>query len=729
MRPAIILSIIIVGVLLCGAIPTSEETENSKPYGIAERIPWTTSRVVGTPDPPLPYHVQKTFSKLQLTNPVYIEGEPGTDHLLVVQQNGKIFRFESQSDVETTELLLDPGRETYGLTFHPDYAQNGYLYIVTNGTDAAGERSNRVSRFTVERQPPYRYVPESETIIIEWKSNGHNGGDLAFGLDGFLYITAGDGTSDSDGWLSGQDLSNLNGTLIRIDVNHQDEGRAYSIPADNPFLHLETARPEIWAYGFRNPWRVTVDERLGHIWVGNVGQDQWETVHLAGRGENYGWSVYEGGHPFYLKRQRGPTPIVKPTVEHPHSEARSITGGVVYYGWEFPELRGAYIYGDYSTGKIWGLRHDGANITLHKELADTTLQIVGFGVDKDDDILIVDHQNAIYRLEWGQRNQQTTTFPTLLSETGLFTSVEGHQTVPALIPYSVNSPLWSDAAHKERFIALPSDSKIAFTPDRGWNFPDGTVLVKTFSLDLEDGNPASRHRIETRLLTQQQSEWVGYSYAWNDAQTDATLVQKTGVDRTFTIQDSRASTGKREQTWHYPSRAECMVCHSRATNFVLGLTTLQMNKVHDYGRVADNQLRTLSHIGAFTEPLPNPPEEYGKLVNPYDPQAPLDARARSYLHANCAQCHIGAGGGNALMELEFTTAPDSTNIFRVAPQHTTFGIADAMLIAPGNPDQSIVYQRLLRRGPDQMPPLATSMVDDEAVKLLREWIAEMEPNP
>jgi uncharacterized repeat protein (TIGR03806 family) len=332
-------------------------------------------------------------------------------------------------------------------------------------------------------------------------------------------------------------------------------------------------------------------------------------------------------------------------------------------------------------------------------------------------------------LEWESKNRPTAKFPTLLSETGLFTLVEGHQTVPALIPYSVNSPLWSDAAHKERFIALPGDSKIAFAPNRGWNFPDGTVLVKTFSLDLEDGNPASRHRIETRLLTRQQGEWVGYSYAWNEAQTEATLVQKTGVDRTFTLQDSRAPDGKRQQTWHYPSRAECMVCHSRAANFVLGLTALQMNKVHDYGEVSDNQLRTLSHIGAFTEPLPQRPEEYGKLVNPYNPQAPLDARARSYLHANCAQCHIGAGGGNALMELEFTTAPDSTNIFSVPPQHTTFGIAEAMLIAPGNPNQSIVYQRLLRRGPDQMPPLATSMVDDQAVKLFREWIAEMAPNP
>ena len=461
-----------------------------------------------------------------------------------------------------------------------------------------------------------------------------------------------------------------------------------------------------------------------------LGRTSGRPVHLAGRGENYGWSVYEGGHPFYLKRQRGPTPIVKPTVEHPHSEARSITGGVVYYGWEFPELRGAYIYGDYSTGKIWGLRHDGANITLHKELADTMLQIVGFGVDKDDDILIVDHQNAIYRLEWGQRNQQTTTFPTLLSETGLFTSVEGHQTVPALIPYSVNSPLWSDAAHKERFIALPSDSKIAFTPDRGWNFPDGTVLVKTFSLDLEDGNPASRHRIETRLLTQQQSEWVGYSYAWNDAQTDATLVQKTGVDRTFTIQDSRASAGKRQQTWHYPSRAECMVCHSRATNFVLG--------THRPTDEQSTRLRTMyrtTSCGPFLISVSLPSryrtrrKNSGNWLIRMTLKPPL-TQGRGPIYTPTVP-NVTSPQEVAMHSWNWSSQQLQTAPTSLASPHNT---PPSELLMPCSsrpvaPDQSIVYQRLLRRGPDQMPPLATSMVDDEAVKLLREWIAEMEPNP
>ena len=197
----------------------------------------------------------------------------------------------------------------------------------------------------------------------------------------------------------GQDITNILATIMRIDVNHPDPRRPYSIPKDNPFIDFEGARPEIWVYGIRNPWRMTFDRETGHLWAGNVGQDQWEMIHLVRRGENYGWSLYEGSHPFYLDRKPGPTPIVKPTIEHSHAESRSITGGVVYYGSKFPELRGAYIYGDYVTGKVWGLQHDGENLIWHKELGDTANQIVSFGVDHSGEILIADLNAGIFGLE------------------------------------------------------------------------------------------------------------------------------------------------------------------------------------------------------------------------------------------------------------------------------------------------------------------------------------------
>ena len=365
--------------------------------------------------------------------------------------------------------------------------------------------------------------------------------------------------------------------MLRLEVDHPAAGAAYSVPADNPFVAVAGARPETWAYGFRNPWRITCDRPTGDLWVGQNGQDLWEQAYLVRRGENYGWSVTEGSHPFYPTRTAGPTPITKPIVEHPHSEFRSLTGGIVYRGDAFPELRGAYIYGDWATGRIWGAKHEQGKLTWQRELATSTLQITGFGADSKGEILICDHGGgALYRLERTPPQNDAARFPAKLSETGLFASVAGHQVEAALIPYSVNSPLWSDGAYKERYLALPdAEARIDFTTSRGWNFPDRTVVVKSFALDL-DGD--RRRWVETRLLTKQNGQWVGYSYVWNDEQTEATLVDAAGLDRDFKVRGGR-------QTWHFPSRAECMMCHSRAANFVLGLTTLQMNR--------DDQLRML----------------------------------------------------------------------------------------------------------------------------------------
>jgi hypothetical protein len=251
-------------------------------------------------------------------------------------------------------------------------------------------------------------------------------------------------------------------------------------------------------------------------------------------------------------------------------------------------------------------------------------------------------------------------------------------------------------------------------------------LVQTLSLEREAENPKSLERIETRLLTRQDGEWVGYSYRWNDNQTDATLVGAKGDEKELVIHDDRLPGGSRRQTWRFPSRAECMTCHSRAANFVLGVTELQLTKVHDYGGVRDNQLRTLQHIGVFTGTLPKP--EADRLVDPYDTNHSLDARARSYLHVNCSVCHVESGGGNSKMELGFTTKPERMNLLSARPQHDTFGIDNAMLVFPGDPDRSILYQRISRRGRGQMPPLVTTIVDERAVALFRDWIREMKPD-
>jgi uncharacterized repeat protein (TIGR03806 family) len=732
-----------------------------------QRVAWQNTKLLTTPEPPPAYTVKHTFEKVKIKQPIHIavDPTPGSKNLIITQHlgnwagPGKIIRIENNPQDTKTEMLLDLDYLVYGLTFHPQFEKNGYVYLIANGPLTGGaKKMNRVFRYTMDRKAPYKIDPASQLVVIEWESDGHNGGELGFGPDGMLYIPAGDGTSDSDTNLRGQDLRYLTSAMIRIDVDRPDAGKNYSVPKDNPFLHIKEARPEIWAYGFRNPWRMAFDKKTGQLWVGVNGQDLWEFVCLVQRGENYGWSLYEGSHEFRPNRKAGPTPISKPILEHHHSEARSLTGGIVYYGKKFPELSGAYIYGDFSTGKIWAAKHDGKQIVWHRELTDTQLQITHFCEDQDGELLIADQGQGIWKLMPAPQVDIAIDFPKKLSETGLFVSTKDHKPHPGLILYEVNAPLWSDGAAKERFIALPADKKIDYTSANGWNFPDGAVLVKTFSLSPAELGSSRLNRIETRLIAKQQGDWHGYTYIWNEDQTDAELVESAGLDREYTV------NGKK-QKWHFPSRAECMVCHSRAANFVLGLSELQFNK--------DNQLHLLEQLGvlkvdwltpakdaikrdakrkgksdaeasAFADDicnLPNQrkpvestllnksPSELPSLADPYDEKADLDKRARSYLHSNCAICHVEAGGGNALIDLAFTTQPNKMSLFDVAPQHHTFGIEGAKIIASGEPSKSILLKRMSMRDPGQMPPLASSVVDEQAVKMLTEWIASLKKPP
>ena len=693
---------------------------------------WKNDKLLGSPEPPAPYGIEKAFPRIEWKAPMYIAPEPGTDKLWIVLQGGekerpsRILRIQDDPEAAATETVLEvPGRMVYGLTFHPGYTANGLVFVFSNGPTASSERMNRVSRYVVQRTPPFACDPGSETAIIEWRSAGHDGGDLAFGHDRMLYITTGDGTSDSDTWDSGQDVTNLLAALLRIDVDHPAAGQPYSIPADNPLVSVPGARGEIWAYGFRNPWRLCVDEKTGDVWVGNNGQDLWETAYLVRRGDNFGWSAFEGSHPFYPHRRRGPTPIVPPTIEHPHSEFRSLTGGVVYYGKELPDLNGAYIYGDYSTGKVWGARHKAGRLVWHQELLDTALQIAAFRVDQRGDLLIADHGGGIFKVVPRKTDAPAVQFPVRLSDTGLFSSLKDHCLTPGLIPYSVNAPGWADGAVAERFFGLPGDSKISYTSSRGWGFPNDSVLAQTLALEMVEGVPSSRRRLETRVLLKQDGEWAGYSYRWNEEQTDAVLASKAGEEIELEVQDSSGT--KERRTWRIPSRAECLACHSRAASFVLGLTEPQMNREHDHGGGPENQMTALTRMGCFSGSPGGKPESLGKLADPYDDREDLDRRARSYLHVNCSGCHVEAGGGNAKMELEISRARDQMNLFNARPQHDTFGVQDAMLIAPGDPDRSVLLRRVSRRGKGQMPPLVTSRVDDRGAALLREWIAKMAP--
>jgi len=728
-----------------------------KPFNTQQRELWTTNNIHGSPEPADPYTTENAFPKLKLHEPLSVGMVPGRNRFGVATRPGQIVTFEIKPDVATAEVLIDLKRTVYGVAFHPEFATNGQFFVMSVLAPDQPTGS-RLSRFTVndaksgtlKANSKLEADLASEQVLLEWPSGGHNGGCLRFGPDGFLYIATGDGSGIADGLQTGQDISDLLGSILRIDVDHHDTGRAYAIPKDNPFVAKRDARGEIWSFGHRQVWKFSFDKQQ-RLWAGEVGQDLWEMVYLIERGGNYGWSIKEGNYPFRPERPKGPGEFIKPLVEHPHSDFRSITGGYVFESNRLPELKGAYIYGDYDTGKLWSLKYDSVSplagsVTEHRELADTQVRVVEFAQDGAGEVYLVDFVSGeFHRIVKAPPQVATKPFPRKLSETGLFASTKDNVPAAGLIPYSVNAPLWSDGAEKERFIALPGDTKIGFDkviyphgpdyPDVGWRFPDGTVLVKTFAIETEKGNAASLQRLETRILQYRKMPgnddeygaqyWNGYTYVWNDDQTDAELLPAEGLDRKLIIKDAAAPGGQREQTWRFPSRAECTLCHTMASKYVLGVTTLQMNKAHDYGDKQENQLAVLEQLGVFQEKLPKPPAELASLADYRDPQEQLHLRARSYLHANCAHCHRRWGGGNAEFELHASVPLTQTATINTKPGQGAFKLSDPRIIVPGDPSRSMILERMKLTDLGRMPHIASKVVDQDAVKVIQDWLASL----
>jgi uncharacterized repeat protein (TIGR03806 family) len=753
-----------------------------KKFGLEKRVPWTTSKVIGSPEPPPPYKTEPAFAKLpKFEEPLDLTYAPGTNRLFVAERWGKIFSFINKKDIDKAELVLefkgakdskgDPMRQViYALTFHPKFKENGYMYVtwIPNPEKEGLPKGSRVSRFTLKGNPPVADMA-SEKIIFEWPNGGHNGGCLKFGPDGYLYIVTGDGSGIADEFNIGQDLSSIFAKLLRIDVDNAPPGKAYGIPKDNPFVNTPNARPEVFAYGLRQLWRFSFDHVEKALWGGEVGQDLWESIYAIEKGGNYGWSVMEGKHDFRPERKKGPTPILKSVVEHSHTDFRSITGGFIYRGKRLRDegLSEQYVYADFDTGRIWAFEPDylppeegqiQAQIIprKHREIARTTYRIVSWGEDADGEIYFCDFTGGgIYQLVKAEKKDDTAkNFPRKLSETGIFASTKDHKVAPGVIPYSVNAQLWGDHAYKERFIAIPGNGQIGFdeitypqpSPGAppGWRFPDGTVLVKTFGMEMERGNPKSRKRLETRLLHFQQfpgtqeygdQYWRGYTYVWNDEQTDADLLEEKGADKVLKIKVGDKFV---EQNYRFPSRAECTLCHTNAAKFALGVSTMQMNRDHVYDDpqpdvvaklrrppIVANQLATLEHIGLFSKPLPAAPDRLAKLADYNDKSLPVDVRARAYLHSNCSHCHIKWGGGNAEFKLLVDLPLKEMGIVNVPPQHGNFKIGGAKLLVPGHPDQSIILERMKMTGLGRMPHIASRVVDEQAVWLVHNWIREM----
>ena len=293
----------------------------------------------------------------------------GSNRIFVATQGGVIHVFKNDPAATSTQKFLDISKQTQdwqtddeegllGLAFHPQYKQNGYFYVYYSS--ASEPRMSVVSRFSVSGDDPNRADPASEQVVMKIKQPfaNHNGGSIAFGPDGKLYIALGDGGGRNDPLGHGQKLDSWMGTILRIDVDKQADGNNYAVPEDNPFVGRAGVKPEIYAYGFRNIWRMSFDRQTGALWAADVGQDLWEEIKVAEAGGNYGWSIREASYGFSNSDVRPADAPLAPAWEYDHRVGKSITGGYVYRGKKLPKLVGKYVYADYVTGHIWALDYD-----------------------------------------------------------------------------------------------------------------------------------------------------------------------------------------------------------------------------------------------------------------------------------------------------------------------------------------------------------------------------------
>ncbi len=617
--------------------------------------------------------------------PVNLHWTPAhPERLYVLEITGRVVSIEPRALTTTRREVLDLSDRilpikgemgAWGFTFHPDYPTTPHAYVFYTGHGGSTGFRSVLSRFT-SRDGGETLAADSEEqlLVLERLPEGiHAGGHIAFGADGYLYLSTGDGQEFGDPRGNAQNPHSLFGKMLRLDV---DGGFPYAIPTDNPNAQGGGA-PEVYARGFRNPYRWSFDAPTGELWLGDVGHVQFEEVNKVVRGGNYGWNIKEGNVCFAINPCDSPATI-KPVVAYGRDVGVTVIGGFVYRGRAIPELIGRYVYGDFSNGTLWVLGQDGPEL-----LSYTGSSIVAFGQDGEGELYVLDVAAGQILQIVPSDGSDGTGASRLLSVTGCLND-------PGLIPYQVKSALWSDGLEKQRWMAIPLGAKIEVLDDGNWEMPPGTVLVKSF---LDQGRP-----IETRLLARdEEGAWFGVTYEWDSEGQDASLVE-----------GARVKDLGGGHSWRFPSRSDCMSCHTAAARHSLGLETAQLDD--------GIQLEYLDALGLLEGPVVHS----GRLVGLED-DASLSSRARSYLHANCAGCHRPAGPGDRL-DLRLQVPLGETGICDRFPS-LDLGIPNARILAPGDPDRSVLLRRISVQDGYRMPPLGSQRVDQTAVALLRDWIS------
>lgn len=666
------------------------------------------------------------FPNLRFRRPVYVtHPRDGSDRLFVLEQDGVVSVFENRRDVARAEPVLDLTAKVrrdhneeglLGLAFHPNFRDNRWIFVNYSASDP---RRNVISRFTLDRAGRVA-DPASERVVLELEQpwGNHNGGMIEFGPDGYLYISFGDGGSGGDPLNSGQDRGSLLGKILRLDVDHEAGKRAYAIPAGNPFADArDGTRPEIWAWGLRNVWRFSFDRATGALWAGDVGQNTWEEIDVIRRGRNYGWRAFEGFERFQAGKRgkRGGDPEVpesaveKPVWAYGRDDGVSVTGGYVYRGARLPELQGAYLVADYGSGKIWALRHSADGEVANRQIA-SGRSIASFGEDRDGEVYLCSFDQRIYRLVPAATTGRKL-FPQRLSDTGIFAALPEQKPRAAFVPYEINVAGCVGGARAARWVMAPRLEVLQPGATSDGRFPAGTLWVQTLA-DPDDGR-----RLETRILTLREGGAEAWSFAWNEAQTDALLVAGS-TERTYTV----SVQGKRvERSWVYPSRADCMRCHVPGAGYVLGFRMPQLNRPLSGGAKGVNQLAELARIGLIA-PLAAEVAVLPRLPATADAAVAVADRARAWLDVQCAHCHAPGGPGGGAFDLRMTTALEAMKVVNAEPSQGDLGHVGAKLLVPGKPEQSLLWLRLHEPGAKRMPPVGAAAVEEAGAALVRDWI-------
>lgn len=736
-----------------------------------QRVPNQTLTNLPPAPPAFGFMATNAFPGLVFTNPVCLTSPPGeTNRLFIVEKRGRIVVITNLASPTKTLFLNITDRVStpdgiaseeglLGLAFHPGYQTNRFFYVFYTGTDNTGVGGNTthdiLSRFTASDTNPNQGLPASEVKLLRQRdeASNHNGGDLHFGPDGYLYVSLGDEGGANDQFNNSQLITNdFFSAILRIDVDKRPGSLApnahpatttnYAVPPDNPFvgatsfngfgINSSMVRTEFWAVGLRNPWRMAFDPETGLLYCGDVGQGAREEIDLITKGGNYGWA-YREGNTTGPKSAQTPAGFVHspPLLDYVNPTlGRAVTGGRVYRGTRLSQLYGAYIYGDYGSGRIWALRHTGSTVTLNTNILTDDLNSIGtsglaaFGVDPSNgDILYADEQNAtdgrIKRILYNTTASGAPLPPTL-ANTGAFADLVTLTPHSGIVAYDLNLPFWSDHARKSRWFSVPNTNlTIGFAREGNWSFPTGTVWIKHFELELTNGVPASRKRLETRFIVRNVGGVYGLTYRWGDSLTNATLVAEAGMDETFVVDDGGGIL--RTQVWHYPSRVECLQCHTPPGGYAPGFNTAQLHRDFDYGGAVTNQIAALSQAGYFNTNVTG--LHTLKALAPADNAAvSLEYRVRSYLAANCSPCHQPGGPAHlALWDARLATPTANAGLIN-GPLANDGGQPENRVIAPGSLTHSMLLARISQRGPGQMPPLASTVLDTQAIALISAWI-------